>query len=144
MSLGSAKTRTRHFGTIGVQQRLFTKAQLADATRTSNQRRTTPGQVLVEQGVVTPDQLRALERAITYRIGREEDKQIAKIIVDSNYCEAPRVEAALRKQKEFYSRSGELMRLGVLLVDDQNLTESQRVAAYKIHSIERQSESRRP
>ena len=47
----------------------------------------------------------------------------------------------MKRQKEFYGRTGELLRLGVLLVEGSNLTETQRVAAYKIHGIERSSSS---
>lgn len=133
--------RSQQFEQIGLQQRLFSRPQLAEARRLGAQRRKSPGEVLIEQGLLTREQLKGLERAITYRLGRDQDKEIAKIIVDSNYCDPARVEAALRKQKEFYGKTGELMRLGVLLVEGRDITESQRVAAYKIHDIERRASS---
>lgn len=132
--------RGEHFQQIGLQQKLFTRQELASA-RQANAPGKTPGEVLLDRGVITREQLRGLQRAVTYRLGRDEDKEIAKIIVDSHYCDPARVEQALKRQKEFYGKTGELMRLGVLLVEGQDLTESQRVAAYKIHGIERASPS---
>jgi hypothetical protein len=92
--------------------------------------------VLIEQGTLNSEQARGLERAVTYRIGRDQDKNVAKIIIDSKYCDPAAVEVALKKQKEFYAKTGELMRLGTLLVQTFALTESQRIAAHKIHEIE--------
>lgn len=135
--MGTPEERAEHFEKIGIQQRLFSRHQFLQASKVARERRISPGEVLHEEGLIDREQLRGLERAVTYRIGRDEDKAIAKIIIDSNYCEAPRVESALQRQKEFYSRSGELMRLGVLLVEARSLSESQRIAAYKIHEIER-------
>lgn len=132
-----AEERANHFEKIGVQQRLFNRHQFLQAKRESRDRGISPGELLLEQGLLNREQLRGLDRAVTYRIGRDEDKAIAKIIIDSNYCEAPMVEGALKRQKDFYSKTGELMRLGVLLVEGRTLSESQRIAAYKIHEIER-------
>jgi ASC-1-like (ASCH) protein len=136
--VGTSDERANHFEKIGVQQRLFTRHQFLQAKRAARERGVAPGEILLSQGSLNREQLRGLDRAVTYRIGRDEDKAIAKIIIDSNYCEAPSVEGALKRQKEFYSRTGELMRLGVLLVEGRTLSESQRIAAYKIHEIERQ------
>jgi hypothetical protein len=121
---------------IGTQQRLFTREQVDEA------RRAAPGPVgeaLVARGVLTRDQHRGLDRAVTYRLGRDEDKRIAQIIVDSGYCREARVQEALKRQKEVYSRSGDLVRLGTLLMDDGAITDSQHIAAYKIFQIERTS-----
>ncbi|MBL4848045.1 MAG: hypothetical protein JKY65_21220 [Planctomycetes bacterium] len=136
--MGTADERANHFEKIGVQQRLFSRHQFLQARREARERGVSPGEVLHGEGLLNREQLRGLDRAVTYRIGRDQDKAIAKIIIDSNYCEAPAVEGALKRQKEFYSKTGELMRLGVLLVEGRTLSESQRIAAYKIHEIERQ------
>ena len=98
--------------------------------------------VLVEQGTLTRDQSRGLERAVIYRIGRDADKDVAKIIIDSKYCAPGAVDEALKKQKEFYAKTGELMRLGALLVQGNTLTESQRIAAHRIHDIEMSAQLR--
>ena len=129
--------RAKHFEKIGLQQRLFTRQEIIGARRNVGPTGDA-GQELVRQGVLTQQQLRGLERAVAYRIGRDEDKEIAKVIIDSSYCSAEAVEDALRKQKEFYGKTGELMRLGVLLVRNRELSESQRVAAHKIYGIEQQ------
>jgi ASC-1-like (ASCH) protein len=131
--------RVKHFEKIGVQQQLFTRQQLATANRGARQAGLAVGDMMVQQGVLTREQLRGLERAVIYRMGRDQDKGIAKIIIDSHYCAADAVEEALRQQKEFYGKTGELLRLGVLLVKARDLSESQRVAAHKIHGIEQGS-----
>lgn len=119
-----------------MQQRLFSGEQVKSAQHVARQRGSVLSEVLVEQGVLTLEQSRGLERAVTYRIGRDQDKNVAKIIIDSKYCQPEAVEAALKKQKDFYAKTGELMRLGTLLTQSSALTESQRIAAHKIHEIE--------
>ncbi|HBP22780.1 MAG TPA: hypothetical protein DEA08_33995 [Planctomycetes bacterium] len=129
--------RAKHFEKIGLQQKLFTRQQLVAARRTVGPTGDV-GKELVRQGVLAQQQLKGLERAVAYRLGRDEDKEIAKVIIDSSYCSAESVEEALRKQKEFYGKTGELLRLGVLLVRSRELSESQRIAAHKIYGIEQQ------
>ncbi|MGE0712973.1 MAG: hypothetical protein AB7N76_24390 [Planctomycetota bacterium] len=135
------EAKTKHFEKIGIQQRLFTRAQLGAALQAARQQGRGVGEVLLAQRILTAEQLKGLERAVSYRLGRDEDKEIAKIIIDSNYCQAESVEEAMRKQKEFYAKTGELMRLGVLLVQARDLSESQRIAAHKIHLIEQKGSS---
>lgn len=129
--------RAKHFEKIGLQQKLFSRQQVIAARRAVGQTGDV-GQELVRQGILGQQQLKGLERAVAYRIGRDEDKEIAKVIIDSSYCSAEAVEDALRKQKDFYAKTGELMRLGVLLVRSRELSESQAIAARKIYGIEQQ------
>lgn len=131
-----AASREQIFVQIGLQQRLFTKEQVDDA-RKSAPTAPTLGEALIARGALTRDQQRGLERAVTYRLGRDEDKRIAQIIVDSGYCPEARVQEALRRQKDVYGKSGDLVRLGTLLMDDGAITDSQQLAAYKIFQIER-------
>jgi hypothetical protein len=132
----AAPSREQVFLQIGVQQKLFTKEQADDARR-NVPAAPTLGEALITRGVLTRDQQRGLERAVTYRLGRDEDKRIAQIIVDSGYCPEARVQEALKRQKDVYGKSGDLVRLGTLLMDDGAITDSQQVAAYKIFQIER-------
>jgi hypothetical protein len=120
---------------IGVQQRLFSREQVEDTRRASPG--APLGEALVSRGVISREQARGLERAVQYRLGRDEDKRVAQIIVDSGYCPENRVQEALRRQKDIYAKSGELIRLGTLLTDDGSLTDSQHIAAFKIFRIER-------
>ncbi len=121
---------------IGMQQRLFSGEEVQQAKHIAHQRGSLLSDALVEQGTLTLEQSRGLERAVTYRIGRDQDKNVAKIIIDSKYCLPDAVEAALKKQKDFYAKTGELMRLGTLLIQSSALTESQKIAAHKIYEIE--------
>ncbi len=129
--------RAAQFEAIGLQQRLFTKDQLARAAADARRSGDDLGALLVAQGVLSAAQRQGLERAVTYRLGRDEDKAIAKIIVESNYCDAAAVDRAMSRQKELYQRTGELIRLSALLLETRDLTESQRTAAHKILTFER-------
>ncbi|RMG06654.1 MAG: hypothetical protein D6731_25290 [Planctomycetota bacterium] len=137
----TALRREQLFEQIGLQQRLFSKEQVEGARHIARQRGQPLGDVLVVQGFLSPEQCRGLERAVTYRLGRDEDKEVAKIIIESHYCAPERVEEALREQKQHYSRTGELVRLSTLLLRNEAITESQKIAAEKIHGIEQQSAS---
>lgn len=132
-----AASRDQIFIQIGVQQRLFTQQQVDETRRAAAG--APLGEALVARGVISREQHRGLERAVTYRLGRDEDKRIAQIIVDSGYCQETRVQDALKRQKDVYAKSGELMRIGSLLLEDGTLTDSQHIAASKIFLIERAS-----
>ncbi len=119
---------------IGVQQRLFSQSAADDAAREADGRPL--AQVLVERGDLGAEQARGLERAVTYRLGRDEDKRIAQIIIDSGYAPEKRVEDAMRRQKDFYAKTGELLRLATLLLEDGAISDSQQIAAYKLFKIE--------
>lgn len=129
------QAREQVFVQIGVQQRLFTQQQVEEARRAGQPL----AEALVARGTLTREQARGIERAVTYRLGRDEDKRVAQIIIDSGYCHEPRVQEALKRQKEVYGKSGELVRLVTLLMDGGSITESQHIAAMKIFSIERGS-----
>jgi hypothetical protein len=129
--------REEHYVQIGLQQRLFTQAEVDGFKRSAPGR--SVGDLLVERGVLSKEQHKGLDRAVTYRLGRDEDKRVAQIIVDSGYCSEERVEAAMKRQKDFYGKTGELMRLGALLIEGGDLTDSQHLAASKIYRIEKGS-----
>jgi hypothetical protein len=129
------QAREQVFVQIGVQQRLFTQQQVDDARRAGG----SLAETLVAKGALSREQARGIERAVTYRLGRDEDKRIAQIIVDSGYCQEPRVQEALKRQKEVYAKSGDLLRLVSLLTEGGSITESQHIAALKIFQIERGS-----
>lgn len=138
--------REQLFVQIGLQQRLFARNQLDDARAAQAGRggkgTLALGEALVAVGALSPEQLRGLERAVTYRVGREEDKRIARIIVESGYCSEEAVERALTRQKDLYARTGDLLRLCTLLMDSGSITDSQHVAARKIFQIEMATEQR--
>ncbi|MBI3726223.1 hypothetical protein HY251_20030 [bacterium] len=123
---------------IGIAQKLFTRTQWGKASkRIDAAGRGSVGDELVSMGVVTPEQLRGLDRAIAYRMGRDDDKELAKVITDSGYATDAAVEDAFRRQKEIYGQTGELVRVCSLLVDGGVLTQQQHLAAQKILTIAR-------
>ena len=121
---------------IGLGQKLFSKSQWKEATDLrAKMGGGSVGDALVKMGVITAEQLRALFRAIDYRVGRNEDKELARVILDSGYADEKAVERALTRQKELYGSSGKLTRLCDLLMQESILSESQHIAARKILDI---------
>lgn len=122
---------------IGVAQKLFSKTQWKDAVelRTRSGAGGSVGDSLVKLGAINGDQLRALFRAVDYRIGRNEDKELARVILDSHYANEKAVKQALEQQKDMYGSSGKLVRLCELLMQSSLLSESQHIAARKILDI---------
>lgn len=135
-----AVNRVKLLRKIGISQKLFSRAQWKDAEAEAEARGGEVASLLVGLGFVSKDQLRGLERAVDYRIGRDEDKSLAKVIVDSGYADAATVESALRQQKDLYGKTGELARICDLLMNGGTLSESQHLAARKIHEIARLAE----
>lgn len=127
---------------IGLSQKLFSRGQWKEAEGEASRRADAVPTLLLELGYISRDQLRGLERAVDYRIGRDEDKTLAKVIVDSGYADAPTVEDALRQQKELYGKTGELARIGDLLMNGGSLSETQHLAARKINDISRLAQRR--
>jgi len=128
---------------IGVAQRIFTKNQWADALGVRGKLGGgSVGDALVKLGAISPDQLRALFRAVDYRIGRNEDKELARVILDSGYADEGAVKTALQSQKDQYASTGKLVRLCDLLMQQSLLSESQHIAARKILDIAKSA--RRP
>ena len=76
--------RTRIFEQIGIQQQLFSREALREAQTAARGSSKPIADVLVELESLTKDQVRGLDRAVTYRIGRDQDKMIAKIISDTS------------------------------------------------------------
>lgn len=128
---------------IGIAQKIFSKNQWAEAlTVRAKMGGGSVGDALVKMGAISPDQLRALFRAVDYRLGRNEDKELARVILDSGYADEAGVKQALAQQKKEYGASGKLVRLCDLLMDRSLLSESQHIAARKILDIARSA--RRP
>jgi len=132
---GDPELRAKLLRKIGTAQKLFSKSKWKEAEQEAEDSGRAIGDVLLEMKLVSKDQLRGLERAVTYRIGRDEDKKLSKVIVDSGYADEATVEAALQEQKDIYAKSGDLARICDLLVTGGTLSESQHLAARKIFDI---------
>ena len=134
----SVSARDEVMKKIGLAQKLFSKSHWAEAVGLRGKMGGgSVGDALVKMGVISPDQLRALFRAVDYRLGRNEDKELARVILDSGYADEKAVEAALTQQKDLYASSGKLVRICELLVQKSMLSESQHIAAKKILDIAR-------
>lgn len=125
----------RLYGEVGVRQGIFTAEALAHAQRSAPQQH--PGDALMAAGVISRGQHKGLLRAVEYRQGRDEDKRIAQILVDNRYCAGDMVRRALATQKQVYAKSGKLVRISALLLENGTLTASQKTAARKLFELGR-------
>lgn len=91
--------------------------------------------VLEKLQLITETDRLALENAATYRVNRDADKEIARIIRESGYTDNAIVDHALSDQKEHYRATGETMRIGQLLVNQGHINEAQRIAAEKLFQL---------
>jgi len=135
----ATSTREKLLKTIGLSQKLFSRAQYDAAKRRLRERESdgSVGDELVAIGAISREQLKGLDRAISYRIGREEDKQVGRVIVDSGYADQAAVDRAMQKQKGHYAKTGAHLPVGELLVAEGRITSAQLKAALKIHAIEK-------
>jgi hypothetical protein len=120
---------------IGLSQKVFTKSQWKDAEKQAAKTGKSVTDALLAMGVLNPEKVRALSRAVDFRVGRNEDKELARVILDSGYTDEKAVESALDHQKNVYNSTGKLVRLCSLLIDGRALSESQQTAAKKILDI---------
>lgn len=134
-SVDEAERRAKAYAEIGIQQRLFKDTHVREAEKA---RQPLPEYLLAHR-LLTPDQHTGLERAVSYRLGRDEDKKVAHLVVEHGYCSEAAVAKALKQQKEFYAKTGQLIRLGNLLVETGSLTDSQHLAAMKLFRLSARS-----
>lgn len=123
-----AEERASAYVQIGLQQNLFKKEHVKEAERAGQPIH----ELLLARKVLTPDQHKGLERAVVYRLGRDEDRRVAQLLLEHGYTNQAAIEKALEQQKEVYGKTGELMRLLALLVQAGALTPSQQTAAQKL------------
>ena len=125
---------------IGLSQGVFNDAQARTALDKLTQLEA-QGQsfslsvVLQRMNLISETDRVALENAATYRVHRDSDKEIAKIIGDSGYTDLGIIEKALSEQKEHYRATGETLRVGHFLVNQGYLSEAQRIAAEKLFTL---------
>lgn len=125
---------------IGLAQRILdpgqVQAAVAQLEELARLGQTYPlGVVLERLNFLAERDRLTLENAARYRVSRDADKGMGRILIDNGYTSAERVEQALQQQKEHYRRSGETIRVGRLLVDYGVITDAQRVAAEKLLAL---------
>jgi hypothetical protein len=131
---------------IGLSQQVFSDAQVETALNKLRQLKA-QGQifplsvVLQRMNLISDTDRLALENAANYRVSRDADKEIARIIRESGYTDVAVVEKALSDQKEHYRATGETMRIGHVLVHQGFLSGAQRIAAEKLFQLGSSSES---
>lgn len=91
--------------------------------------------VLERLQMIQPADRLALENAARYRVTRDVDKEIARILQDSNYCKQDSINQALAAQKDHYRATRETLRLATWLVERGLLNDAQRIAAEKLFAL---------
>lgn len=129
---------------IGVQQGLFTREQAASAMaklqELAARGQTFPLSVVLEKlTIITETDRLALENASRYRVHRDDDKEVARIIKESNYAPDHAVDLALSAQKDHYRQSGETIRLADFLVRQGAMSEVQKMAALKLFELQKRA-----
>jgi hypothetical protein len=125
---------------IGLSQGVFSEAQVETAfnklrqLEAQGQQYTLPV-VLEGMQLISETDRMALENAAAYRVHRDADKEIARIIRESGYSEINVVDRVLTEQKEHYRATGETLRIGPVLVSRGFLSEAQRIAAEKLYQL---------
>lgn len=125
---------------IGISQGVFNDQQV-DAAMAKLVQLEAQGQqyalsvVLEKLQLISETDRLALENAATYRVHRDADKEIARIIRESGYADNLTVDRALSDQKEHYRATGETLRVGQLLVNQGQINDAQRLAAEKLFQL---------
>lgn len=92
-------------------------------------------EILMEQGKVSKSHHQAIERAVKYRLQREDDKMLGQIMIVSDYAPEKVVVEALEEQKALYSKTGETKTLEELLIAQGAITADHALAAKKIRKL---------
>jgi len=128
-------------GRIGIEQGMFNQVDLKRAQsrvveRASRGQNTPLSVVLKQLGILNEPQRSGLERAARYRADRDADRRLGSLMVESGYAEQAAVDGAMREQKTHYSQTGEMRRLGDLLIGDRLITPAQRMAAEQLLKLQ--------
>lgn len=117
-------------GEIGVEAGLLTHAQL-EAARSEG----TFPQSLIRDGVLDRTQIADLRRAAQFRVARNEDKALGKLMAGHGYVPESMIKAALLVQRQTFEEGGRLVRLSELMVRTGTLTRGHVVALHKLHKL---------
>lgn len=125
---------------IGLSQGIFS-AQQAEMALNKLRELESQGQpyplsvVLERMGLVDETDRIALENAARYRIHRDADKEIARIVKDSGYADQATVDQCLSEQKNHYRATGETLRISEFLIRRGAISEAQKIAAEKLYEL---------
>ena len=115
------------FAKIAVEKGFLDEKKL-DQARTLQKLCRREGQALpldracLELEILTPEQVRGLERGLKYYVARKADKIYAKLAVARAFCDADTVEHCLARQHTEFYKKHRLVRLAKLLLGLDGIT----------------------
>ncbi|RME73598.1 MAG: hypothetical protein D6776_06795 [Planctomycetota bacterium] len=90
------------------------------------------GEALMDLKLINRTQYLTIQRAGHYKLQRQQDKDLARVLIKNDYASREAVLDAMQYQKDHYTRDGVCRPLGDLLIERGELTVEQLKAAQKI------------
>jgi hypothetical protein len=98
------------------------------------------GEALMDLKLLNKQQYLTVQRALNYKLQRNGDKVLARVIIESDYAPKQEVLEAMAFQKEQYNKDGNCRPVGDLLIERGFLTVEQLKAAQKIQALKVEDE----
>lgn len=148
--------RIRIEETVGVdREKLFVKAALENkyigdghlkkaheyqAQQRARGVEVTMGEALMDMKLLNKTQYVSIQRAIHYKLQRNGDKVLARVIIESDYAPKQEVLDAMSFQKDHFNKEGVCRPVGDVLIERGFLTVEQLKAAQKIQAMKVEDE----
>ena len=137
--------RERLFVKSAVEQKFVNEGHIRKAHEyQANQRargiEVTTGEALLDLKLLNKTQYLSVQRTIHYKLQRNGDKVLARVIIESDYAPKQEVLEAMQDQKEQFSKDGSCRPVGDLLIERGALTVEQLKAAQKIQALKVEDE----
>jgi hypothetical protein len=137
--------REKLFVKAGIEQKFINEGHIKKAHEyQANQRargvEMSLGEALMDLKLLNKQQYLTIQRALNYKLQRNGDKVLARVIIESDYAPKQEVLDAMAFQKEHFSRDGTCRPVGDLLIERGFLTVEQLKAAQKIQALKVEDE----
>jgi hypothetical protein len=137
--------REKLFVKAGIEQKVITDGHLKKAHEyQANQRvrgvEMGVGEALMDLKLLNKIQYLSIQRAIHYKLQRNGDKVLARVIIESDYAPKQEVLDAMAYQKDQFGKDGGCRPVGDILIERGFLTVEQLKAAQKIQALKVEDE----
>jgi len=137
--------RERLFVKAAIEHKFLTDAHLKKAHEYQAGQRgrgveVTIGEALMDLKLLSKTQYLTVQRAINYKLQRNGDKVLARVIIESDYAPKQEVLDAMGNQKDQFNKDGTCRPVGDLLIERGFLTVEQLKAAQKITALKVEDE----
>lgn len=137
--------REKLFVKAGIEHKFINDSQIKKAHEyLANQRargvEMGVGEALMDLKILNKTQYLTIQRALNYKLQRNGDKVLARVIIESDYAPKQEVLEAMGYQKELYGKDGVCRPVGDVLIERGFLTVEQLKAAQKIQALKVEDE----